>query len=304
MKLGIKVGPQPNSFHDLEQTRAPYCEVWFNINEAPKYNELFSFLKKRSIDVGLHFWGSLPDGTWTNFAYPDQKLIEASLRLMHQTIDIASQNRFKYVNIHPGARIKMKIDFVRQEFQPLGKPVDMAVSEPLFFEYAQKLHEYARNRGIVFTVETVPPRGTRGWYDENARKNNDIVCTYELPVTTLVVAARQGLWIANDLCHTAANNISDNRTDVANFVFETTKTLALQTRLIHVGFVVPPYNGTDFHDHLDNPLLDTDQAIPNKNELKQLLNLFGDRNDVWAIVEPVNDHPKNYLLLQKLLKEA
>ncbi len=300
MKLGIKVGLWEESFHDLELTNAPYCEVWFNANEVSKYEQLFSFLKKRSIDVGLHFWGALPDGTWTNFVYPDSAIISASLNLMKKTIDIAAQNHFSYVNIHPGTRMKAKIDFVRQCVTPTGQPVDAATSEQLFLEHAQTLHEYATNRGVIFTIETAPLREAKQWSRQAGRLNP--VHVYQLPADVLIKAANQGLWVANDFCHTAANKISDNRTEVWNFVEDITKTLAPQTKLIHVGFVVPPYNGTDFHDHLDNPLLDTDGAVPNKNELRHLLRLFKDRNDVWAIVEPVNDHPKNYFLLQKLLK--
>ncbi len=302
MKLGIKVGPREQSFHDLELTNAPYCEIWFNINEVSKYEPLFAFLAKRHIDVGLHFWGCLPDGTWTNFAYPDQALIDASLDLMRKTIDIAAQHKFQYVNIHPGTRTKTKIDFVREQFQLLTNPVDESISEQLFLEHAHKLHEYARQRGVVFTIETVPQREARGWYDPKARKNPMTI--FELPVETLIKASQQGLWIANDFCHTAANKISDDRTEVWNFVKDTTKILAPQTRLIHVGFIVPPYNGTDFHDHLDNPLLDTDQAVPNKKELVELLKLFTDRDDVWLITEPLADHPKNFALLQKILAQT
>ncbi len=39
MILGIKVGPRKQSFLDLELTRAPFAEVWFNINRADEYNE-------------------------------------------------------------------------------------------------------------------------------------------------------------------------------------------------------------------------------------------------------------------------
>lgn len=304
MKLGIKVGPQKDSFDDLVRTNAPYCEVWFNVNEASTYEELFDFIKKRHIDCGLHFWGQLDGNVAPNFAYPDAQLIRDSLDLMQKAIDIAAQNKFSYVNIHPGMAAKINVDFTKNQYTLLTKPVDPHISENLFLEHANGLHKYATNRGVVLTIETVPIRVTRGWDDHTARKENNIMNAYELPITTIEKAAKNGLWIANDLGHTAASIASDHRTDIANFVFETTKTLAPQTRLIHVGFVVPPYNGTDFHDHLDNPFLETDDAIPNKHELKQLLKIFARRDDVWAIVEPVNDHQKNYFLLQKLLKAS
>jgi hypothetical protein len=68
-----------------------------------------------------------------------------------------------------------------------------------------------------------------------------------------------------------------------------------------LGYVIPPYNGVDFHDSLDNPLLDTDDAIPNKKEMVKLLKIFENREDVWILVEPKEDHVKNYLLAGKIL---
>lgn len=299
MKLGIKVGLQKQSFSDLEQTNTSYCEVWFNINDVSRYDPLFEFLKKKKIDVGLHFWGCLADNTWTNFAYPDTALINETLTLMRKTIDIAAKNRFQYVNIHPGTRTKTTIDLAAGLVRPCTNPVDLQTAESLFLEHATALHEYAKNRSVVFTVETVPPYEVKSWYDPNGRL--EPINSYELGIETILKAADHKLWIANDLCHTAANTVSNHRTEIATFVTDVTKKLFSQTRLVHVGFLVPPYNGTDFHDHLDNPLLDTDKAVPNNQELKQLLQLFKNRDDVWAIVEPANDHPKNYFLLQKLV---
>lgn len=300
MKLGIKVGPQEQSIHDLEHTRAPYCEVWFNVNETDKYGNLFDYVIKQRLDVGLHFWGALADGTSPNIAYPDAGLIAASLALMQKTIDIAAQNHFQYVNIHPGTAIKAKVDFGKNEFVPMTDPVDQAVSEQLFLEHAKGLHEYGGRRGVVLTVETVPVRVARGWHNPDARKNP--INIFELPVSTLIKASQQGIWIANDLGHTAGNVITNDRAEVFKFLSDTTQALFAQTRLIHVGFIVPPYAGADFHDMLDNPLLDTDQAIPNRNELAQLLKLFQNREDVWAIVEPLKDHPKNYQILKEIVE--
>ncbi len=300
MKVGIKVGANAQDIKNLELTNAPYCEVWFDINKASTYDELFAFIKKRDIDVGLHFWGCLPDGTWTNFAYPDDTLIKASLDLMRKTIDIAAQNHFQYVNIHPGTRTKTKIDFVNECFTLLADPVELSVSEQLFLEHAKALHAYAIERGVLLTIETVPQAESRGWYNPQARKNP--MSIFQLPVDVLIAAARQGLWIANDFGHTAANVISSDRTAVFTLLSDATQTLASQTRLIHAGFVVPPYNGTDFHNTFDNPVFDTDQAVPNKKELKELLKLFRSRDDVWVIAEPSKDHPKNYHILKEIVE--
>lgn len=54
------------------------------------------------------------------------------------------------------------------------------------------------------------------------------------------------------------------------------------------------------YDMLDNPLLDTDAAIPNTSQMKELLSLFQNAN-VYALVEPIADHPKNYKLAKKLM---
>ena len=55
---------------------------------------------------------------------------------------------------------------------------------------------------------------------------------------------------------------------------------------------------------LDNPIIETSAAIPNKNEMIELLKLFKNRQDVWILVEPKDDHIKNFRLAQKLLDQA
>src|SRR3989344_5773564 len=108
MILGIKVGPNKNSFLDLELTGAPFAEVWFNINRADEYTELFAELKRRKMQVGLHFWGILDGGISASFGYPDQFVLDNSAALVKETIDIAARNTFQYVNIHPGSRAIVK----------------------------------------------------------------------------------------------------------------------------------------------------------------------------------------------------
>lgn len=80
--------------------------------------------------------------------------------------------------------------------------------------------------------------------------------------------------------------------------------MAHATRLIHLGFLMPPYNGTDNHDTLENPALDTDQALPNKQQMLQLLKCFKNRDDVWILTEPNGRHAQNYFLAQKILAES
>ncbi|MBI3955769.1 hypothetical protein HY339_00780 [Candidatus Gottesmanbacteria bacterium] len=304
MTLGIKVGPQKQSFLDLEQTRAPFAEVWFNISRADDYTELFDELKRRRMQVGLHFWGALPDGTWTNIAYPDPDLVNQSLSMMKKTIDIAAHHDFQYVNVHPGCAARVSIDFDANRMDLRSAPIPFDQAIPLFVENAQVLDEYAQDHGIVFTIETVPSRVVMGWYDHAARNDPDkITNVYELPVEAIEAAAKAGLWVANDFGHTAAI-AANNQQTVWHHLLGKTQRLAKQTRLIHMGFVTPPYNGTDFHNTLDHPLFDTNQAVPNKKQMIELLRLFTGRDDVWILTEPNRYHTENYFLAQNILAEA
>lgn len=302
MKLGIKVGLKNQSLPDLLATNAQACEVWYDATRANEYENLFQEINKLNIDTGLHFWGALTDDTWTNLAYPDADLIKKTRELMQNTIDQAASHGFKYVNIHPGCRARVSIDYEREFFQLQSLPVDLEKSQNLFLENAQALNKYALNRGVIFTVETVPLRVTCGWYKAEARANPANI--YELPVSVVRKAARMGLAVANDFSHTAANVITDNPDQVWDFLNETTRDLAPFTRLIHLGFLMPPYNGTDNHDSLDNPMLDTAAAVPNRQQIIALLRMFKNRDDVYIITEPKADHVRNYFLARQLLHGA
>lgn len=106
----------------------------------------------------------------------------------------------------------------------------------------------------------------------------------------------------NGIYATIATIISDNANDIWQHLLKTTKQLLPQTKLLHLGFIIPPYNGTDLHDMLDAPIFETDKAIPNKQQMIELLKLFMINNqDVWALVEPKENHVKNYFLAKKLL---
>ncbi|MBI3342816.1 hypothetical protein HY087_00505 [Candidatus Gottesmanbacteria bacterium] len=304
MTLGIKVGPHKQSFLDLTQTNAPFAEVWFDIARAHEYTELFDELKRRNMHVGLHYWGALADGTWTNIAYPDANLVTQSVSMMKKTIDVAAHHDFQYVNIHPGCAARVSIDFNANRMELRSAPIPFKQAIPLFVENARTLQDYAQERGIVFTVETVPSRTVDGWYDEVARSDPEkIIHVYELPVEAVVAAANAGLWVANDFGHTAAIAANSQQT-LWHYLRAKTKLLAKQTRLIHMGFVTPPYNGTDFHNFLDNPLLDSSKAVPNKKQMIELLRLFTGRDDIWILTEPNGRHAQNYFLAQKILTEA
>jgi sugar phosphate isomerase/epimerase len=302
MKLGIKVTSDSESLKRLADSDAPFAEVWFNVNNENAYSELFGALKQRSCGIGLHFWGILPHSIAPNIAYPDSKIIRQSMALMRRTIDIAMRHGCTYVNIHPGASALAKVNYSKERYDCITDPVETDRSIGIFLEHATLLHEYAKSHGVTLTVETVPAKITDGWYNARARLKPKNL--YELPVAAIIAAAKAGLAVANDFCHTAANIISDDANAVYTFLYGTTKLLCTRTRLIHLGFVMRPFNGTDNHDELDNPVLKTPDAVPNAKQMTELLGLFKNRDDVYVIAEPKNHHVKNYLLAKKLLTKA
>lgn len=302
MTLGIKVGPQKQSFIDLEQTNAPFAEVWFNIERANDYTELFTELTGRKMQVGLHFWGTLQDGISPGFGYPDRAILEGSEKLVKKTIDIAARHNFQYVNIHPGSRAIVKIDLDRMDYPYVSKPIALAEAQAIFLEEMDTLNQYARSRGVVLTVETVSRLLQKtDWYNPESRlKPIDI---YQLPVASIQAAGESGIAVANDFVHTATDLESSNPRKIWEYLYHATNRLAATTRLIHLGFLVPPYNGTDNHDTLENPVLDTDQALPNKQQMIELLKCFKNRQEVWILVEPNGHHAENYFLAKNILAQ-
>jgi sugar phosphate isomerase/epimerase len=303
MLLGIKVGPQKTSIPDLIATGAPFCEVYLDINRLNEYDDLFDYLKTNRIETGLHYWASVSDKIWSNIAYPDNRIINESMSLIQKTIDIAQKSGFVYVNIHPGSRALVRFDMINQTFDLIKDPVPLNQSISLFLENAAKLDAYAKARNIVLTIETVPARVTN-YYWQKPRSEQTPINVYELPVEALYRAQNLGISIANDFGHTAASIVTDNLEAIRRHLFEASKMLARSTRLIHLGFVAAPFNGTDFHDTLTNPVLDTDAAIPNKNQMFDLFKIFPENQKIWILVEPNASHVENYFAARKLLLKA
>ncbi|MCL4360250.1 sugar phosphate isomerase/epimerase [Patescibacteria group bacterium] len=303
MKLGIKVGLQKHSIDDLSAADPAMAEVWFNINRVNEYSDLFSALKQRSIDVGLHFWGALEDHTLANIAYPDKRINGASVRLIQQAIDVAASQEFRYVNIHPGQLATVRVDLIGMDYPYVSDPVSLEAAMPNFLEHAMKLDAYAKAHGIVLTIETVSRNVPKTeWYNPDSRLRPFTI--HEPPPDLLLTGARNGLTIANDFVHTATHCTSPDPDTIWRYLKDQTVLLSDRTRLIHLGFLVPPLNGTDNHDMLDNPVFDTHDAVPNKQEMIELLKCFSNRGDLWILVEPPRDHVRNYHLAKKLLEEA
>lgn len=303
MKQGIKVGLkfEKQAYEDLNATNPDCVEVWYGATPIGNdYSNLFKELRRRKIDVGLHFWGARDDGVSANISYPDHDLIDFSMKAIEETVDEACRNSFKYVNIHPGSRAKVKVDFVKAEFTLASDPVDFQTSQNIFLENSLILNDYAKKRGIVLTIETIPPRVPANWLK---RETGEAIDIHELTVEVIVEAARRGLTVANDLEHTAANKIVDNPNEIYEFLREITVQIAPSTKLIHLGFLKPPYNGTDTHDSMEDAVFLTERAVPNREQMKELLKLFKNRDDIWLIPEPHNHHVENYAILKKMLEE-
>lgn len=302
MKLGIKVADLPVSINDLKETGARFAEVWFQINRAADYNGIFEYLKLQKIEAGLHFWGTLSSGYLANIADPsDPERLNESVDLIKKTLEIAAKNHFRYVNIHPGSAAKIRVELKKWTYQEITQMVSLKDAENCFLANAQNLNDYARKLGVLLTVETIPPRVLSGSLDERI-SDIKVINAYELPITTIYRAAGQSIMIANDFSHTAANFSDLNNPQlIYEALLKTTEKLFPVTKLIHIGFINNSFTGTDYHGSLDDKIFLENKTVPNLEELKKLLKLFKNRDDVRGLVEPVKDHIKNYFLAKKLI---
>lgn len=302
MKLGIKLAPGTAWKRNVEATRPAMVEIWYNASKPTDYDTMFAYLSAGKLDIGLHYWGALPNNLLTNISYPDPSITKPSLELMYATIDVAAAHACAYVNVHPDLYSLLYVNFDTMDVRVASEPASPNTANRLFTKHITALHSYAKSKGVILTVETVPMRDTPSWKPDRDRTN--VIDIHQMPIEGLVDLSAQGVFIANDLGHTACNVLTQNRNDIWTFLKKTTQTLAASTKLIHLGFIVPPYNGVDFHDSLDNPVLDTTAAIPNKKQMIELLKFFQNRDDMWILVEPNTDHVKNYFLARGILENA
>lgn len=302
MKLGIKVGLKGDPQKDLELTKPDFCEVWFHSGTISKYDDLFLLIKKHTKTAGLHYWGTIDDKILTNISFPDTKVLKESIALIKKTIDVAQKNNFWYVNIHPGGARLIKIDFEKGELSIASEPVDFKESVAILQESLIELDKYAKSRGVQFLVESVPLYSIA----TGDRDERDFpIMGHEIPLNLLKpVIMDNNIGFTNDFGHTAASVSSESRTQIWKFLQDTTQELASQTKLLHTCYIVPPYNGTDYHGCLYYDEFKTNLAIPNYDEMKSLLKLFAGRNDIGALVEPETNHPDNYSILKQLIAEA
>jgi hypothetical protein len=300
MTIGIKVGPQKQSLQDLIRTEAPFAEVWYRPDRPDDYTDLFKLAKSRNVALGLHHWAVTSGGYWPTLAYPDDPASEESEALIRLTIDHAARLGAAYVNIHPGARTKTPFDFAGRTFGEPSALLPPETAYPAVAAAVNRLDAYAKSGGVLLTVETVPPNSNA----DNAGygKGGRVAAIADVSATDIADMI-PGVALANDFCHTAAE-VSALAGAVRTHLFETTRRLAPRTRLLHVGFNIEPFDGTDFHDTLANPVFLEPATVPNRDDMISLLGEFSGRRDVWALVEPETDHVGNYGILKELISAS
>lgn len=292
MKLGIKIAPGNAWKRDIEAAHPDMVEIWYNARTPDDYDDIFRYLDDKQIDVGLHFWGQDENGMLAGTSSP----------LVQRTIDIAARHNCVYVNIHPDLYIPLAVDLDTLQIRVAGPEANHNEINEQFIRNVESLQTYAAAKHVILTVETVPMRDTPSW--KPYRDRTHVIDIHQMPMDIFIDLTRRNIAIANDFCHTACNLISQDRAAIWRFLYNTTRVLAPATRLIHLGFTVPPYNGVDIHDSLDNPVLNTKAAIPDKTEMIKLLKIFQNRDDMWILVEPKKDHVKNYILARGILENA
>lgn len=303
MNLGIKVGLKSNWKVDLAATQPDFCEIWFDSRRKDDYGELFAYLKLHKIPAGLHFWGSTPEGTLANLAYPDKQILAISRQLLQLTIDTAAHIQAIYVNFHPCGKVLSRVDFDKEEFTPYTNPIELSVALRILEESLTAAQKTAVSQGIMLTLESTPKLATGSpWTGKNGRLHPTTIGEFSVAEIESLLNKLK-LFFANDFGHTCGNVISPNRQEVKETLFNIARRLIHITKLLHVSYIVPPYNGTDYHGCLYYDEFKSPAAIPNYSEIRQLLKLYTQKPEIYALVEPEKDHPGNFQVLKNLAKE-
>lgn len=298
MNLGIKVGLN-NWRKNLTKSEACYCEVYYRLDKEKEYKDLFSYLRKNKISAGVHFWAVLQNGILANLAVDDAAVIKESKELLKRTIDLSWKHGFFYVNTHPESFQKIKADLDSGKATLVGKVTPKETGEKILLENVLELSDYAKKRGVLFLIETVPSRMPNIWWADH--REITAINSYQVPFDVYLKLKEKGTLFANDFGHTMAMERNLPREILWQRLWEKTKILFKKTKLIHLNTTIPPFNGTDSH----HGFLEEDfrqGAFPDLKRYKILLSLFKDRQDVFAIPEPSENHLENYLVLKKIIE--
>lgn len=302
--IGFKTGPKNWEIAKriVEEDGAKMCEVWFNVNKEKEYTEMFEWLGERNVQIGLHHWGVVDGKIKTNLATQDKPVREEGLRQMKRVVDIGRDIGAVYVNVHPGARWQEKIDLEKQEQALIpSSETPVEISSRILIETALELNNYSKTRGVLLTIETMLGREAK-----NYARREGIYDAGTPPLALMEELTQQGILIANDITHSAgAIAAADNsREGMWQKLFDFTKKTAPFTKLLHVNTMRPPFDGRDSHDGL----LEDDFAqdfFPSRTQIIELLRIFADREDVFAVPEPqIEKTRENYRALLQLASEA
>lgn len=300
---GIKIGLQPDWRDKLIFSQAKFTEIWYRIDRAGDYQELFNYLKRQKIYSGIHFWGILPSGHLPSIAYQGEALVQ-SLKLIEKTIENAARNQSAYVNIHIGHYRPLIVDFDHQLLYPDPHFPGISPQEAIKYQTQSliQLGESAKQKGVRLLVESIPAKLPQGsWDDPEARINLPPVSHYGLPALSLTPILETGsIGFTNDFCHLLSETFNQPRHLIMETFFHQTQTLLPFTQLIHFNTMVPPLNGTDAHYGITEADFAISDLTPNRDELIKLLKIFSNR-DLWLIPEPHDHHVLNHQSLLRLL---
>lgn len=301
MLLGIKGGLLGNPFADLAAARPDFCELWFHSGKIDEYKALFEYLKQQNIRAGIHFWGMTQDGILANFAYPDAEILYKSREMAFQTLEAAAKHKALYVNFHPTGSCLTRVSFEKEYFDPYTSPVPLKTALPILTESFTLLASRAKSYGIPICIESVPLNALgHPWRGMIGRHKPVFIGEFSmLDVKSLL--SIDNVYFANDFGHSAGTIKTTDRQAVFNRLKDISEKFLEETKLLHVGYIVPPYNGTDYHGCLYYDELKTPVAVPNETELINLLKLYSTRKDVYALVEPETDHVRNFQVLKTLV---
>ncbi len=303
IKTGIKIKPD-NWVECLLDSQATCCEVWFLINKANNYADMFQFLKRKQIRTGLHFRGVIEDNMLANPADPDKAIRSNSILLMEKCIEIASRNGFSYVNIHPGYAQLWKFDAEKQIFMIADNSKHRYQdSKYAFRESAVLLHEYGQKNNVNVLWESpsfrAPADLNKETMDHSCLRSTDALNSFILER----IAKKDGILVTNNITNIMSELQSASKSEIVNYLFDRTEKLAPYTKLLHINTLLRPYN--DIHNHYG--ITDAgfnNEEMPTKDQLRQLLELFNGRNDIWAINESRHKHVQNYKALRELLVDV
>lgn len=301
MQVGFKTGPKTweEGKRIVEEDGARLCELWFRIDKAAEYDDMLAWLANHEVRVGLHHWGLAQEKYKTNLATNNEAIRLETIQQIKDTIDVAADIGGAYVNAHPGAAQLEKSDLQTGKAEPVTEGItDPKESGALFLLAAGELQTYAKEKGVLLTLETLPGRESYRAHDRSR-----LYDPQNVPLAVMAKLGAQGNWLANDITHTLAALAAweSDEAKLEKQLLEFTRQVAPFTCLLHINTLLLPHDGADSHDGVTE--VDFLRKVsPGKAKIMELLSIFKDRGDVFVIPEPRTDMQNNWRALQELVK--